>query len=69
MVVKDNSTGTAQYSDGAVVMVISNEWNEDTLKGKVEIRDGVVTMSGTYDESSPRRKVSYTGTWTAIRAQ
>ncbi len=80
---KDNSTGTVNYyfekfsgtqgsltySEGAITVVISNEWNADTLKGTVEIKDGTVTMSGTYHESSPKRKLTYSGTWTAVKAE
>ena len=61
--------GTLNYSNGTVTVVITNEWNEDTLKGNVEFKDGAVTMSGTYFESSPKRNLTYSGTWTAEKEE
>lgn len=80
---KDNSTGTAKYyfndfsgttgtltySNGSITIAISSEWNDDTLKGNVKIEDGVVTMSGAYHESSPKRELTYSGTFTAVKAE
>lgn len=61
--------GTITYNNGSVTVAISNEWNNDTLKGTVEMKDGAVTMSGTYFEDSPKRNLTYTGTWTAVKAE
>ena len=63
------TTGTLTYSSGAITIGISSEWNDDTFKGTVQIMDGAVTMSGTYHESSPKRNLTYSGTWTAAKAE